>query len=267
MKKSLLSLSLFVLLTAALTGAQVELQYVKDVSFTLAHARVIHQVEGQVIVENLAYQKQVAIVYSLDGGASWQETQASFAKSLGGNKDLFIFAICMGESEYNNGNYNSRSARFAIRYQVAGQTFWDNNGGRDYSVATKGGGAVHPRILLGCANVRVMGFISRYVESAYGVWVFEGQIAVKNLAFHKKVKVVYSLDNWATVKVAEAAYNGTIGDAENWIFSVSDMQVPGQRYSFAVSYEVNGQTWWDNWNGDNYFLEFGSWNGMDLFFP
>lgn len=264
MKRFVTTLIFCCALTAALAGAQVELQYVKDVSFVLAHARVIHQLEGQVVVENLAYEKQVTIVYTLDGGGSWQETQACFAKSLGGNKDLFIFAIGMGESDYNNGNYFSRQTRFAVKYQVAGQTFWDNNGGSDYSVGTKGYDRKHPRILLGCANVRLMGMQSRPVYPGSDNWCFEGWVAVKNLGYHKKINIVYSLDNWATVKVAATAYNGTHGNAEVWIYSVSDVRLPGQRYSFAVSYEVNGQTYWDNWNGDNYFLEFDSWNGMDL---
>lgn len=267
MKKFLVVLAVFCLSVSGLSAAQVQLQHANDVSFVLAHARVIHQVYGEIEVENLAFEKKVTVVYSVDGG-NWQSTQATYVRSIAGNKDVFIFAIPMPESDYNGGNYDSRTVRFAIQYEVAGQTFWDNNGGQDYFVGTMGNNMQASRIILSAANVRLMGARSRFVRGWPGAWYFDGQIAIKNLGYHKQVNVVYTYDNWVTTRVASAYHQSTMANGvEVWAWNTSNAYHQDHTYKFAVSCEVNGQTWWDNNNnngGNNYLLNFGSWIGMDI---
>lgn len=79
---------------------------------------------GAVLVKNLAYDKQVDVVYSLDG---WKETKVISAHyehpGIAGQQWWsFSDPIPMGTSAVD----------FAISYQVAGTTYWDNNQGANY---------------------------------------------------------------------------------------------------------------------------------------
>jgi hypothetical protein len=263
MKKIVLVLVLS-FFAVALSAAPVRLQFAQDVSFVLANARVIHQVTGQVEVENLAYEKSVDVFYTLDGVA-WQSTEACYENSLASGKDVFTFAICLPESDYNNGVYASRAVRFAVRYRVAGQTFWDNNGGPDYTVATMGDNRQAPRLVLGSAAVRLMGVRCSPAGGSPDGWVFEGRVALRNLGFQKQVNIVYTTDDWATTRVTVAWYNGVLEDGlEVWVFSVAANHAVPPKHEFAISYAVNGQTAWDNNAGRNFILEAGSWIWMSI---
>src|ERR1700712_620260 len=72
----------------------------------------------QLVVENLAYTKQVAIWAQL--GSGWQEINASYGESLPGNLELW------GPPASNNED------QFVAKYIVNGVTYWDDNGGANY---------------------------------------------------------------------------------------------------------------------------------------
>lgn len=65
----------------------------------------------------------VAMAYSIDGGASWQQAALS---SVGSNPNNDIWQRVMGP--YPNGT----TLRFAVVAQSGTKTNWDNNGGQDY---------------------------------------------------------------------------------------------------------------------------------------
>lgn len=67
-------------------------------------------------------------MYSTDGWQSVREAAATFARSTSDGMEYWAFRV-----EVEPG---AADLRFAIRYQVAGQTHWDNNLGRDYRVTT-----------------------------------------------------------------------------------------------------------------------------------
>lgn len=93
-----------------------------------------------------------------------------------------------------------------------------------------------------------------------------GVANIKNLAYEKKVQIVYSTDQWRSVKVADArfekyySYGYTSVESpndqgiENWTFRVT---IPEriQSVEFAVVYSVNGQEFWDNNFGQNYLVQ------------
>ena len=76
-------------------------------------------------VENLGYDKEVAIHY-------WnrKERKMSYRQSLNDNREEWYW-----ESGYSDSERLGKSCsaiKFAIRYTVNGETYWDNNGGWDY---------------------------------------------------------------------------------------------------------------------------------------
>jgi hypothetical protein len=200
--------------------------------------------EGSVEVKNLAYAKQLAVVYSINGG-EWREASAGYSAASAPGFERWSFQV-------QPVTYGV-TLRFALRYRVAGQEFWDNNGGADYRI---GGNA--PGFVLGHAAVKLDR--ASVSSSRAGVYVI-GDVVVKNLAYGKEVKVVYSFDEWATVHEAFASYTSELsnsgGTAERWGFSLP-VQPPGsQRTVFAIAYTVDGVTYWDNNHGANYAIAWG----------
>ncbi|KAG8455412.1 hypothetical protein GDO86_001557 [Hymenochirus boettgeri] len=91
---------------------------------------------GTVRVLDLAYEKRVTVRYTVDGWNSYQETHALYAARLchGGpghpGTDLFTFRLPLPSKDQSQ----APCLQFAIRYQVGAEEFWDNNGGRNYSL-------------------------------------------------------------------------------------------------------------------------------------
>jgi hypothetical protein len=81
-------------------------------------------VTGRVRVFDLAYEKQVTLLYTAD---DWQSAAEASARYAGGDDWTFELPGLVGP-----GGRLPDVVRFAVRYDVAGRTFWDNNGGRDY---------------------------------------------------------------------------------------------------------------------------------------
>lgn len=98
----------------------------------LVEARSIDDVvTGEIEVRDLAWQKQVRVHWTTAdaGDAPWQWTDAQFAgMSEGGDFERWSFTI-------DAPGLADTELRFAIRYDVDGQTFWDNDCGDDYQLA------------------------------------------------------------------------------------------------------------------------------------
>jgi hypothetical protein len=98
-----------------------------------------------------------------------------------------------------------------------------------------------------------------------------GKVQVQNLAYHKRVVVRYTFDDWETVGEIQAKYyeslskNMSATTYDVFSFSISlkgmvgDGVAPEDEHTsmfFAVKYSVDGRDIWDNNNGSNYFVEF-----------
>jgi hypothetical protein len=201
---------------------------------------------GVVEVKNLAYEKQVTLVYTTDG-AQWHETAAAYTAPAASGHESWTFTQDVPPGT---------ETRFALRYTAAGQTAWDNNGGGDYRV----GGATAPELLLGGAAVKLDTAVLQPGRSGFAV---SGQVVLKNLAYAKSVVVVSSIDDWATVQEYTAFFQEAQpqsgGGLERWYLSIpaqtnSSTTVPTVR--FALRYTVDGVTYWDNNLGANYALSY-----------
>lgn len=78
---------------------------------------------GLVAVRDLGFEKKVTVVYSTDHWATTKSVEARFDRSSGAGVEVWRFAIP-----------ERTSLEAAISYSANGQTYWDNNFGRNYSV-------------------------------------------------------------------------------------------------------------------------------------
>ncbi|KAI8071526.1 putative phosphatase regulatory subunit-domain-containing protein [Gongronella butleri] len=103
---------------------------------------------GRCRVANLAYQKQVTVRYSLDFWQTHHEIDAIFREPIASTTntwDRFTFEIPLDDHHHadmdDETSPNATSAPrkpitcwVALRYQVNGQDFWDNNDGKNYQI-------------------------------------------------------------------------------------------------------------------------------------
>ncbi|XP_069758225.1 protein phosphatase 1 regulatory subunit 3E [Narcine bancroftii] len=87
---------------------------------------------GLIRVSNLAYEKQVAVRYTLNQWTSYVDIGAHHsAHSADDQTDTFYFKLVTPLFLDAGG-----TLQFAIRYSVAGQEFWDNNQGLNYQIVS-----------------------------------------------------------------------------------------------------------------------------------
>lgn len=205
---------------------------------------ITYHAKGNIMVKDLAYDKNVIVHYTYDD-ITWHDVPAYFVKNLGNGEQLWSFNTPKTEKSFSHQiNYY---CKFAIRYEVNGQTYWDNNGGSNYEVRTSTTTGNKP-VVLGRREIRPFDV---NITNAR----FSGFLFAKNLGYDKEITVRYTTDNWATYHEVNAQYEpySTEYGQEKWKFFVYG-DFSNQTIEYAVRYKVNGQTYWDNNFGDNYKL-------------
>jgi hypothetical protein len=87
---------------------------------------------GQVLVRNLDFDKRLTVVYSADGWATVGEAEASYERQASSSElEYWRFQIAPSPA--------GSTVRFALRYEVGGQTWWDNDWERDWALTATGG--------------------------------------------------------------------------------------------------------------------------------
>ncbi|KAI5480982.1 protein phosphatase 1 [Pseudohyphozyma bogoriensis] len=86
---------------------------------------------GIVRVKNLAFEKWVAVRFTLDNWQTVSEVSAEHHESMGPNSDRFVFSIKLQDLL---AKIEEKTMYIAIRYTVGGREIWDNNGGGNYKV-------------------------------------------------------------------------------------------------------------------------------------
>lgn len=223
--------SLFVVVPASAVTQQVSLIYAKPVYEAMAVGA-----EGYVEVENIGLDKTVTIHYSTDG-TNWADVQAEYFKATQGNYEAWKFKV----PSVSVGMRGSATIQFAIKYEVNGQTYWDSNSGANYVV--KAGYNVTAQYDFG------NGGITHWYDSVLSEGI-QIETQLKNLGFNKDVRVRYTTDDWATYQEAEGKYVRTLdgSNIEHWSILVPTTEP----FEYAISYTVNGTTYWDNNFGANY---------------
>lgn len=96
---------------------------------------------------------------------------------------------------------------------------------------------------------------SRRYYRDWGYWV---DLKVKNLAFEKRVGIVWTVDGWATTNTSYALYEGGLdGTYERWGVDLTGRAFSGVApvLEYAAFADLNGTRYWgkqDNWQ--NYVL-------------
>ncbi|KAJ7374730.1 hypothetical protein OS493_005077 [Desmophyllum pertusum] len=95
------------------------------------------------------------------------------------------------------------------------------------------------------------------VASQNSIW---GTIKVKNVCFHKRVTLRYTLDGWVSSTDMQGVYVPESNDGATDRFSFA-LTLPeyflasGGVLEFAVRFEGEGMDFWDNNSGQNYRIE------------
>ncbi|MDE6232797.1 MAG: CBM21 domain-containing protein [Lachnospiraceae bacterium] len=179
-----------------------------------------------------AVNRQVYIHHSGFGSGDWEDVEAAYCTKLDDNTEIWKATITGYET----------SLEFAIKYIGDGKVYWDNNNGNNYTYNN----------VLGIANVKAGRLYKVYSSK---VMMFA---TVKNLAYNKNVKVRYTTDNWETYKDESLGYLSNIPNTNDELWSV-ELDLDGGKtdgFHFCISYEVNGQTYWDNNFGANFDLSY-----------
>lgn len=204
---------------------------------------------GDIDVANLGPVKNVTVHYTTDN-TTWYDTSASYVGPTDASHEKWHFGIftndstTAGHAELKNLNF----IKFAIKYEVNDQTYWDNNGSANYYNEVNHSYPVES-IILGAPNVL-------NANSTLNNGTFSGSVYVKNLNPTKIVKIRYTTDNWATTHEGDATYIGQVNNfnsAELWSYSFDVPNATNVKY--AISYTTGGQTYWDNNYSHNYEVQ------------
>ncbi|XP_065648960.1 protein phosphatase 1 regulatory subunit 3B-B [Hydra vulgaris] len=90
-----------------------------------------YSIFGTVVVNNICYQKQVSVLYTIDDWKSKENVLSNYiSSSSNGKKDIFSFEIVFPSSL----KASKIIVKFALCYSTEGNTFWDSNCGKNYEV-------------------------------------------------------------------------------------------------------------------------------------
>lgn len=221
---------------AAVAQGPVNLIYAKPVEVSPGAGA-----EGYILVKNISKDKKVTIRYSYNN-ADWSECAATYYKPADDNYEIWKFVTPGKEFGYRG----IVAVQFSIKYEVNGQTYWDDNNGRKYCVAV--GYVIGQTYDFGIGAVAN---ISAYKVSG-GSKNVQGTLQLKNLGQPKNVKVIYTTDNWATTSEVNAQFsNNAYADdsVEQWYYIY---QTDSNNIQYKLSYTVNGVTYVDDNFGDYY---------------
>jgi hypothetical protein len=76
---------------------------------------------GDIVLRNVAYEKNVEVVYTIDNWQTWSTAQAMYFHPKTEDSELWSFTLPLGGYGYYP------QVEFAIHYQADGLDYWDNN--------------------------------------------------------------------------------------------------------------------------------------------
>lgn len=88
----------------------------------------------------------------------------------------------------------------------------------------------------------------------------KGTVKVRNMGYHKKITIRYSIDDWSSYQDVVGWYinesHTDFTDTFGFEFSLPDTKE--RKLEFAICFSVHGVEFWDNNNGENYQIMFPS---------
>lgn len=201
----------------------------QDVRFRMLQFEDHHQ-SYETIVKNIAYEKKVSIWKGKDG--LWEDEFAEYREMLPDGMERWTIDMLSKDIDFN----------FDTKYIVNGNTYWDNNNWKDYSIKDD---AYDFNVVTGCHFPIVLGDAGLTRQK---FTVFAG---VQNLAYEKTIGLVYTTDGWKDYRNIYAKYLRTLRSGlEVWKFELDIHHVSS--IDFALFYKVNESEYWDNNFSRNY---------------
>ena len=262
----LTGLSLMAAVTCADASTQVQL--LKANSIVVETDNNYQFPRFDVLVQNLAYAKQVYIHMTTYNG-TWIDLPLSYSRPAANGYEVW-------SGIYDQVAGPVWNVQFDVKYIVNGQTYWDNNNGANYSLAANSGTLLVGAMVYNEWNSWYNPYQSNYPIYANG-GIYNGSVTLANVGPTKLVNVVYTTDGWKTNHTVAATYSSKFwpggpfpGGAdypggpyagapnpnsygfEDWAFSFPVGSA--SQIQYAISYTVNGQTYWDNNFGNNYVV-------------
>lgn len=262
MKKLLLAMSVLAAFgSAPAVQAAGEIKFLEVQSVNVWHYMPRVRVHMEALVANLGPTKTV-YAHTLFSNGYWLDIPFFYNRPAANGMEVWTADVHGDLDTYGT------MLTFALKYTVNGQTYWDNNNGANYKITPDGG------VLLAAGiNVYNGPYYPGVPVNVGTDNVYTGYVTVRNLAPAKQVKVVYTTDGWATTQTASANYSPAFWTAfytagfpptaiskvanpnaygvEEWTYSLP-VGATATQLHYAISYTVNGQTYWDNNFGRNY---------------
>lgn len=79
-------------------------------------------------VKNLGYEKAVTFHYRDSVSSTWQNHEAQFDHMINEQEEMWCDTL----------NFKGEYVEYAIKYEVGGNTYWDNNNGKNYKTYRDG---------------------------------------------------------------------------------------------------------------------------------
>ncbi|KAJ3077485.1 hypothetical protein HK102_005195, partial [Quaeritorhiza haematococci] len=211
--------------------------------------------DGEILVRNLAFQKAVTVFYA-DGTGKWDDSYripAQYAAPVPNSRlEIWIFNSTKPFSE--------GVSSFYVKYTVNGKDYYDSQNGQNYPVTPTSPSSTTTTVdrttttttqvktnpsptttpTASAINIENFSFQNN---------VLSGSVVVRNLAFEKKVTVIFTTanDNNPQANRFSARWQSQIPGSNNaferWVFDSSAFtSFPNGIVSFVVQFEVGGQT-------------------------
>lgn len=150
------------------------------------------RLEGVIDVLNIAYEKQVNVVFYSRALGQWTSAPATYVGPGQNGTEGWAFRA-------------PATTEFAISYTVQGQTYWDNNFGQNYHLQRYATDAV----MNGAGIGEVTGWL--LAGNHLSAWVL-----VENRSYEKHIRLEYSTDGWSTSASVDAQYSQTTPSGLEW---------------------------------------------------
>lgn len=218
--------SMFCIIGATHAGAATQRvsMYSSNVSFAKYGAATY---EVFVKTNDAASDQQVYVHYNYMDNMAWKDSKASYVATLDDGSKIWKAV------------FSSFNTRYAIKYVADGETFWDNNNGKDYTGAD----------VIGSAPVASERLGYQYDKANYQI-----NAVLQNYAYNKSVFVRYTTDGWKTFDDQALIYNKTNANGtETWTSKLDLANYSNvDDFQYAICYSVYGTEYWANNFGENY---------------
>jgi maltose 6'-phosphate phosphatase len=233
---------------------KIQLLYVENIIIR-NHEKVQQRLTFFMQVENIGHTKEIDVIWAGEDGI-WLTLAAKYSGMLGDDKEYWQATVTCTLSENNSlpGNIE-----FGIRYRVSGVEFWDNKKGSNYLSEADSGIQLANRKI-----IQNIGFTGEWVNEQQNIPL---TIAVDQNHRFDKVTIHWSSDGWETTHQSSCQTSKHFWDRNYRSNARNPNQYASQLWAgeissdnpfkvqYAICCERNGNTIWDNNDGNNYFFQ------------